>query len=571
MAVMSVIHQPLAAARRGGCGCGATQVLFGLLIACALLGAAATPARAHAVLVETTPADGQVVDSAPEQVVLRFSEAVTHQPGGLRVIDSGGHPVDLGDAAQTARDTLAVGLDDDPADGTYVTAWRTVSADGHPIRGAFVFSVGEEGGSADAAVISDLLAGGADRPWQFAAAAARWLGYATVMLAAGGLLFLLWIHDRTRDERGGLVRITSAAAAAGILVTLVAVGVQGALTSGLGVEALTSPAVLGGVLNSSYGTAAAVRIAGLLIVGLALRGLWSTPATVAGIAGALLALSSFALTGHSVTTDPRWLAAGAVFAHTLFGAAWFGGLVLLAVVLRRRHAGDAVGGGRMVARFSSYALATVAVVVVAGSALAWAEVRSLEGLWSTSYGLTLLVKVAAVAAIIAIALYNRQRLVPAIARQGERAGDGSAWARLARSLRVESFGIVGVLLLTAVLTAMTPAREQLSGPFTEYAQLGDLDVNLTVDPARVGTNELHIYLLSPGGQPADVADSVTVLLSHPGEDIGPIEREPVVAGPGHWILTGPELSIAGTWEVTVRVQLSRFEEQSATFSVEVRP
>src|SRR5680860_1483436 len=319
------------------------------------------------------------------------------------------------------------------------------------------------------------------------------------MLAAGGLLFLLWIHDRTRDERGGLVRITSAAAAAGILVTLVAVGVQGALTSGLGVEALTSPAVLGGVLNSSYGTAAAVRIAGLLIVGLALRGLWSTPATVAGIAGALLALSSFALTGHSVTTDPRWLAAGAVFAHTLFGAAWFGGLVLLAVVLRRRHAGDAVGGGRMVARFSSYALATVAVVVVAGSALAWAEVRSLEGLWSTSYGLTLLVKVAAVAAIIAIALYNRQRLVPAIARQGERAGDGSAWARLARTLRMESFGIVGVLLLTAVLTAMTPAREQLSGPFTEYAQLGDLDVNLTVDPARVGTNELHIYLLSPGG------------------------------------------------------------------------
>ena len=82
-------------------------------------------------------------------------------------------------------------------------------------------------------------------------------------------------------------------------------------------------------------------------------------------------------------------------------------------------------------RFSAAALGTVAVLAVAGTVMAVIVLPSLSDLWSTGYGRVLLVKVAIVAAVVALGAYNRRWLVPAVAR---RVDGGAAAAPCSRGV-----------------------------------------------------------------------------------------------------------------------------------------
>src|SRR4051794_16886977 len=105
--------------------------------------APAGAASAHAELLATNPADGSGVATAPDTTPMQFSESVSLRPDGVRVLDATGKRVDSG-AASAAGADVSVPLDGTVANGTYVVAWRVVSADGHPVRGAYSFSVGEK-------------------------------------------------------------------------------------------------------------------------------------------------------------------------------------------------------------------------------------------------------------------------------------------------------------------------------------------------------------------------------------------------------------------------------------------
>jgi copper transport protein len=545
----------------------------------ALVALPALPASAHAMLRATTPADGAVLDAPPSEVTLDFNEPVVAALGAVRVYSSDEARVDRGEVGVGEDGTvLRVPLAGDVAEGTHVVTWRVTSADGHPVNGAFVFSVGSEG-TADNAFVAQLLAGGDDTGLHAAAAALRWLLYASVLLAGGGLAFLVFVHDRREEERATLVRVVTMAGVVGALATLLGVGVQGALVTGLGAQGLVSPQVLGEVAGSTYGASAAVRLAGLALLGVGAAGLWRPSATITGLVGAFLALGSFVLTGHTATTDPRWVAVGANLAHTLAAGAWFGGLVLLLLVLRgRKLSDDAVGGGRLVARFSAMATLAVVAVSVAGGALAWTEVRALRALTGSAYGWALLVKVALVGAILVVAGYNRRRLVPAIAGSGRGATGGpdapsAAWGTLRSTVRTEIVAIGAVLLVTAVLVNLVPARTAagVTGIFSTTVPMGEDLLNVTVDPNRAGVNEFHLYLLSATGQPVEAAGDLTVRLTQPALEIAPIERDPSVAGPGHWTFAGPELSIPGRWNVEVSAPVDRFSDATATFDLDVNP
>ena len=117
------------------------RVVTALLCIVVVLGAAAAPASAHAQLVSTNPADGAHVEPAPKRVSLRFSEHVSLKLGGVRVLNTDGERVDKDDA-KAVNDTVTVGLRDGLGDGSYVVAWNVISADSHPVNGAFTFVVG---------------------------------------------------------------------------------------------------------------------------------------------------------------------------------------------------------------------------------------------------------------------------------------------------------------------------------------------------------------------------------------------------------------------------------------------
>lgn len=531
----------------------------------------ASTASAHAVLQTTTPVDGESLEQAPSEITLAFSEPVSPPPNAVRVFNADGDRIESG-AASSGSDpaTLTADLPEQLPDGTYVVAWRATSADGHPVQGAFIFSVGSDSAAVDRAGLLAAIVPENDAGWQVAAAITRWVLYASTLLAAGGVAFLVWAHDRHTAERAALFRIVTVATAIAAVATVAEFACQTVITSGLGARALGNGAVLRDVLLSGFGASTLVRVLGLVTLGFAVPRLWTRPAVLAAGGGALVAVGSFALTGHTVVTSPRWLVTVADLAHATAGAAWFGGLVLLLVALRRRKADeDAVGAATLVARFSAVATVAVIAVTLAGSGLAWAEVRAVRALTSTAYGWTLIAKLVLVGLVVAGGAYNNQRLVPAIKNRAQ-----DAWGGLRRIVRLEAVGLVVTLAVTAVLVNLVPARTAagVSGFYHTTAPMGDSHLDITVDPNRAGTNELHIYLLATNGQPTDPPGEnpdLQIAFSLPAMDIGPIERTATVAGPGHWTMVGDELSIAGQWQLEVTLPLSRFEQLTAEITVPV--
>ena len=543
------------------------RALLLLLTAATLLVCAAAPASAHAIIRATSPADGEELNAIPEQVTLEFNEPVSTSAGGIRVFNSKGARVDAGDA-ETPTDKLEsvqVSLRPDLPDGTYIVSWRALSADSHPVHGAFVFTVGEA--DADEAVIGQILQGASDTNWQTAATVLRFLQYLAALLAAGGAFFLIWVHDRTPEERRPLTRIVTWSTVAVVVTTIVSLAVQASLVTGLGFASAFDPAAVSDVAGSSFGVSSAGLLLGGVLLLIGARRLWDDWAVVVSAFGAVVMLGAFALTGHTATSTPRWLVMSADIAHTLAAATWFGGLALLLLVMRRRRGiDDPVGGGTLVARFSGMATIAILIVTLAGTALGWVEVRAARALLSTGYGVTLLVKLAAVALVFAIGAYNNRKLVPAIRNAG-----ADAWTRLRDTVRLEVAGLVVVVAVTAVLVNLVPARDAagLGGILSVRRPIGDgYQVDITVDPNRVGTNEMHIYLFSDAGRPVE-ADEIAVGLTMPADNIGPIEREPTPTGPGHWTLTAAELPIAGRWIVTVTAAVNEFDEVTTDIPIDV--
>ena len=113
------------------------------LVLLALL-ALASAAAAHGVLERTEPRGGTTVKTAPAQVRLQFTGAIEPAYSEVRVLDSGGRRVDLGDSRVDSdnRALLRVSLPTLPA-GRYKVAWRVLSVDSHVTEGDFTFRIAQ--------------------------------------------------------------------------------------------------------------------------------------------------------------------------------------------------------------------------------------------------------------------------------------------------------------------------------------------------------------------------------------------------------------------------------------------
>ena len=104
-------------------------------------------AWAHAALLRTVPSASRTVNEAPPQVSLTYSEPVEPRFAIVSVTDATGRQVTAGapQRASGAPQTLVTTLQRVP-EGWYLVFWRVISADGHPVRGAFTFAVGPNPG-----------------------------------------------------------------------------------------------------------------------------------------------------------------------------------------------------------------------------------------------------------------------------------------------------------------------------------------------------------------------------------------------------------------------------------------
>ncbi|UNX54745.1 copper resistance protein CopC [Georgenia sp. TF02-10] len=117
----------------------AWSALLAALLGGLLLLAAAAPARAHDVLLESSPADGETLPAAPAEIVLTFNNELLDGGQAIVVADASGATVAEGSPVLAGR-TATLALPDLPG-GQYAVTWSVVSSDGHRIDGELGFTV----------------------------------------------------------------------------------------------------------------------------------------------------------------------------------------------------------------------------------------------------------------------------------------------------------------------------------------------------------------------------------------------------------------------------------------------
>ncbi|MFC7827503.1 copper resistance CopC/CopD family protein [Streptomyces sp. NPDC057375] len=661
-----------------------TLVLLLLAAACALL-AGAGPASAHAALTGSDPRQGAVVDKAPAQVSLTFSESVSMDDDSLRVLDPKGRRVDDGRPSGTGGTTYSVKLHAGLPDGTYTVTYQVVSADSHPVAGAYTFSVGapsETSVSVSAQAAGDGFVGGLY-------GVGRYVSYAAFVVLVGGAAFVLACWPRGSGVRA-VQRLVVSGWLALTAATLLLLLLRGSYTGSGKLADVFDLSLLGEVLQTKSGAALVSRL--LLLAAAALfiavlfgaydkredeerRDLTFGLAVGGSVVAAGLA-ATWAMSEHASVGLQAGLAMPVDVVHLIAVATWLGGLTALLVALYRGPAQTPVPT-LAVRRFSRIAFGSVVALVATGTYQSWRQLGSWTAFTDTRYGQLLLVKIGLVAVLVGIAYFSRRwtaqlaETVPAVAgqRQKERVaasggrrddeanatgktttagkagaagkataageakaagktkaagkasgtGKGSGGSQraaqlarqraavdaarqkrqrdadphrfgLRRSVLAEAGVAVVLLAVTTVLTQTEPGRTEedakaagatsatsaapatgavtLDLPFDTGGQNGKGVVRVELDPARVGANDLHLYVERPDGTAFDIPE-VKVALTQKAKDIGPLPVAPDHITTGHWSADGVQIPMAGDWEVAVTVRTSDIDQVTLTKNAQI--
>ncbi len=129
--------------------------------------------------------------------------------------------------------------------------------------------------------------------------------------------------------------------------------------------------------------------------------------------------------------------------------------------------------------------------------------------------------------------------------------------------------------LTVLVTAAIAAREPEPPPAspeqletTLDTPLGEGELDLTVSPARIGLNDMHLYLFDASGGPADT-ESADLTVSLPSEEIGPITVPLIRIVPSHYSAYSVPFPLPGYWETRVTTAGGDDGGKEATASLEI--
>ena len=505
-----------------------------IAIASGWLVTASVPASAHAAIESTDPANGELLEEPPSQIVLTFTEPPDLDLTIVSVVDSTSAEMPTGppEPAPGSNREIRVRLDPVP-DGVYTVTWRTVSAtDGHVTSGAFSFGVGVSPGELTPIEQTDT---GTPTPTA-GAIAGRWMLYVGLVILFGAAVTGLLAFGPRATARPLLLGLAWALAAVGVVAMTLAER-----------EAVGVP--LGILLSSEAGgkfvlLAVTVAIAGVAVLAASVRPGRATLVALAVTAGG--AMLARAAGGHAagspVTVLTQWL-------HLAGVGAWIGGLVWLLLGLIRGFEPDRV---RRFSRLAGYGLAVVVVAGVLRSTneLGW-------GWWlhpfQSDYSTTLVVKLAIVVPLIALGALNRYRNVAHLDERGTRPVLRTAGAEIALA--------AAVLATTAVLTGFPPQpNAETAPPAPEPLVVTGSDfatttrVELEISPGTVGPNTFVATVTDyDTGEPFD-ARRVSLTFELAGQ---PEVRSTLPLAPGErdtWQATGTALAQHGTWTVTVLVE-----------------
>lgn len=471
----------------------------------------AAPAAAHATVVSSTPADGAQLDTAPDLLTFDLSEAASLVEGSAQVINADGARYPLA-PPQLDNQRIVLRLPERLPDGAYLATARVVSADTHVVSLSIRFTVGDVTAQGDWGALGS---GGAvvDRAILLPVKAASYLG---LVLSAGVFLAARWVWPDTLRAKPfrRVYRIGSALVAVGLLgrfVVLVAEQAGG----------------LGSASWSSVITIAATPVGIVLLVASALSVVGGvSPAPYIAVVQALTAVAAVTLGGHGAATELWPLPLVATFLHVYAIAVWLGGLGVILLITK---------GVPQRERWHRVAILHVGLAVLAGAVLGLLQVRPVNAILATSYGVTLVVKVGLVAATVA-AGYAAYRVLDTSAR---------------RPVWIETALALAVIAVTSSLSSLTPAKDSYTTNVATRLDFGGAQIlDLDIDTVRRGAQVVTIdYPASPSGS------SVGVELSSATANVArlPVRLSAVPGAAASWRSEGLIVPAAGQWKVTVRL------------------
>jgi copper transport protein len=536
----------------------------------------------------------------------------------LRVFDARNHRVDIGNAYHPhgGGHAVAVIVSANLGPGGYVVTWRVVSADSHPVHGAFTFQIGAGGaGAAEAskAQATKLLAAtGGSQTVGALYGVIRFLAFAVLFVLVGGAAFVAGAWPAgARDSRTR--RLLWGSLIAATVLTVLAIGIQGPYGGGLSLTQMFKPSVVSAVLHTRFGEVYLARLiilvlaAAPLLLGLLRPGpippWWRAAAMVCGAA----TLVTPGVAGHAATGSLIALAIPFDVIHLAAASVWIGGLAVLAVGALARRGGEEDDSMRaVVARYSQWALVAVVAIAVSGGFAAWRQVGTWSAVTSTTFGRLLLAKTIIFVALVTMATTSRRiahgdlalpfglsRILRPRARPARRAGALSQgpgampatsprrnqhgnstirrrrrphrpWAsRLRQAVVGELVLAAGIIAVTASLVNAQPARSALALPYSTEVHAGpQVLVDLVIDPAKAGPVTIHLYTLSADGAQLDVPE-ITAGFSLASAGISGLKVPLQKAGPGHFIASNFDIPLKGTWTLQMTVRTTSIDEFNA--------
>ena len=291
-----------------------------------------------------------------------------------------------------------------------------------------------------------------------AGAVTRWVLLAAVLVSTGAAAFRFLIIPRGApddDARRALERRAAALGRTAVLCALIAVlaRLPLQLSEIRDPELPLGPQAQVLVLHTLWGKVwigqvvlVLATLAAFTLARAGGRAAW----VMAGACSVLLAVTP-ALSGHAIGSERMpGLAVIADVLHALGAGCWLGAMLALftgLAVLHQRGASSL--GGHLVAAFSPLAIGAAILVSATGVVSSWLHLGALTPLWQSRYGVTLVVKLAAVSVMGLLGLYNWRRAGPALKASGD-------LGPMRRTIRSEL--VVGALVLavTAILVATPP-------------------------------------------------------------------------------------------------------------------
>ena len=526
--------------------------IVGAAIASTALALAFIPgiASAHAILESSSPAPSELLASSPKEIRLDFDEQVEATLGDIRIYDSEQREVSIKKTVRSSSDVSVVTAGVPTLkNGVYVVVWRVVSADGHPVTGAFPFEIGTKSTGTSAALLEEVLnRTETTSPLGNPMSTLRLLGFLGLILLIG-CVSLLW-----RSPLLGNARVRKTLRYSSVFIAVSSLGLllmQGPYTAGKSWGSLFDSMLIGDVLQTRLGLALFIRSICAIawgVIALTASASVTRRWRISVIATSVVTIATYANSGHQSAGTLPGIFVPLDMIHLAAISTWVGALLVLVVVSRDSDVEIEAK------RFSRMATWSMPLVVLTGVVQGLHLLGGISTITETNFGKLLLVKTVLVGGVIVFGSKARGKL------------QLGGFSSIAKIIRWESTLVVLVLAVTSLMVAQSPnSTTPTSVSFSTTKVQNSIVAELSVVPAVVGAAEVHVVLSPPGGS-LSPAKSVTVQFDLPSRNIPPVPVTMTEIGPNHWIGI-VQFPFSGAWNMKARV--SPATNQTLLFSTVV--